>query len=74
MWTDRFTLTDKNGTVLGEKATLQHLKPIIDEKGLGPDDVYTIKSEVTGSVFKVTASTTIEDWRKFADDCLKASD
>ncbi len=74
MWTDSFTLTDKDGIVLGKKNMVQHLKPIIDEHGLGPDDVYTIKSEVTGWEFKVTAATTIEEWRKSANDCLKSMD
>ena len=74
MWTDKFTLTDKDGNVLGEKTILQHLQPIINEKGLGPDDVYTIKSEISGSEFKVTAATTVEEWREFADECLKSVD
>lgn len=74
MWTDKFPLTDKDGNVLGEKTILQHLKPIINQHGLGPDDEYIIKSEVTGWEFKVTAATTVEEQREFAEACLKSAD
>jgi hypothetical protein len=74
MWTDTFTLTDKDGNVLNTKAKVQHLKPYLDELGIKPGEKYFIKSEITGWTFEVTSETTQQDWREFADDCLRACD
>ena len=74
MWTDHFVLKDKDGNILKEKTKVQHLKVFLDELGIGENDVYHIKSDVSGYEFEVTAKTTQEDWREYADDCLRALD
>ena len=74
MWTDHFVLKDKDGNVINEKNKVQHLKVFLDEKGIGEGEVYHIRSEVSGYELEVTKDTTAEEWREFADDCLRALD
>ncbi len=72
--TDNFVLKDKDGNVLKEKMMVQHLKVFLDERGIGEDDVYYIRSEVSGNEFEVTAQTSQEEWREYADGCLRLLD
>ncbi len=74
MLTDNFVLKDKDGNVLKEKMMVQHLKVFLDERGIGEDDVYYIRSEVSGNELEVTAKTSQEEWRVYADGCLRLLD
>lgn len=74
MWTDHFVLKDKDGNVLKEKNKVEHLKVFLDEMGISDNDVYHIKSDVSGYEFEVTAKTTQEEWREYAKDCYMALD
>ena len=72
--TDRYVLIDENGTVLSEKALVEHIKVFLDKLELKEGSKFTVKSEVTGYVLEITEKTTQEEWRAYADKCLMALD
>ena len=72
--TDRFVLTDENGTVLSEKELVEHIKVFLDDMKPDAGRIFKVKSEVTGFTFEVTDKTIQSDWREYADKCLMALD
>ncbi len=74
MWTDRYSLIDENGTELENKMNVGHIKAYLDDMKPEPGRTFTVKSEVTGYTLKVTDQTKQEEWREFADKCLRALD
>lgn len=73
MYSDRFVLRDRIGTMISHRSMLEHIK--IDFDNVQDKEYpYYVKSDVSGYEFKVTQDTKPEDWREFSDKCLMALD
>lgn len=77
MW-DRFTLYDKDGNKIMTRSMAQHIQWSIIEHGLlegdNADCQYTVVSRISGYKLQVDKTTTMEQWRNYADECLMALD
>ena len=72
--TDRFILADEDGNIIAKKMVVEHIKVILDERGIEPGQKYSVKSEYTDCELIVTESTTTKEWRDFSEKCEWALD
>ncbi len=73
-YSTRFELVDEAGNVIATKQNAPHLQRFLIERGIKPGETYLVRSTATKHELKVTAETTMEEWRKFNNDCLMALD
>ncbi|WP_042258320.1 hypothetical protein [Butyrivibrio proteoclasticus] len=73
MLTDEFKLIDNNGVVRSTKSRVEHIHWKFNEIKSEEDIVYPWKvvPTVAGAEFIITAETTMQDWREYAEYCWR---
>ena len=71
---DTYLLSDLDGNIIAKREIIHHLRLILNERGIKPNEKFIVRSWVTGFEFYVTNTTTAGEWRDFDDKCKYALD
>ena len=71
---DTYLLSDLDGNIIAKREIIHHLRLILNERGIKPNEKFIVRSWVTGFELFVTDTTTADEWRDFDDKCKYALD
>ncbi len=71
---DTYLLSDLEGNIIAKREIIHHLRLILNERGIKPNEKFIVRSWVTGFEFFVTNTTTAGEWRDFDNKCKYALD